>query len=204
MKNWFKKIHGWSLQYANAKWGPWILFFGGVADASFLPLPVTTIFLALILLNTKNTLKFVLSLTAGIVVGATAGYLAGRYAWLDPKMEFTGFAQFFIEKMPGFSVEGYDKIHHLFSKWGSGILLLATTTPLPYGLFSVSSGVFDINIVLFVLSTLVGHSIKYLTLAYLTKRMGPAVNRIVAFSWRPVTVIPAACIVITIVILKVI
>jgi membrane protein YqaA with SNARE-associated domain len=204
MNKLFKRIYSWSLQYADAKWGPWILFLGGVADASFLPLPVTTLFVALILLNTRNTFKFALSLTAGIVVGATAGYLAGRFAWLDTKMEFTGFAQFFIEKMPGFSADGYDKIHHLFSKWGSGILLLATTTPLPYGLFSVSSGVFNINIFIFILSTLIGHGIKYLTLAYLTKRMGPAVNRIIAFSWRPVTVIPVVGIVVTIVILKVI
>jgi membrane protein YqaA with SNARE-associated domain len=204
MNKWFKNIHSWSLQYANAKWGPWILFSGGVADASFFPLPVTTLFLALILLNTKSTLKFSLFLTSGILVGATAGYLAGRFAWFDPKMEFTGFAQFFLDKFPGSSVAGYDKIHHLFSRWGSGILLLATTTPLPYGLFSVSSGVFNINIFIFVLVTLIGHGSKYLLLAYLTKRMGPVVNRIIAFTWRPATVIPVACIVIVMVVLKVV
>jgi membrane protein YqaA with SNARE-associated domain len=204
MNRWFKNIHSWILKSANAKWGPWILFFGGIADASFFPLPVTTLFLALILLNTRNTFKLALFLTSGIVIGATAGYLAGRFAWLDPKLGFTGFAQFFIDKIPGFSVAGYDKIHHLFSRWGSGILLLATTTPLPYGLFSVSSGVFNINIFLFVLATLIGHAIKYLALAYFTKRMGPVVNRILEFTWRPVTVIPVACIVITVVVLKVV
>lgn len=180
------------------------MFLGGVADASFLPLPVTTLFLALSLLNTRSILKFALFLTSGIVVGATAGYLAGRFAWLDPRMEFTGFAQFFIDKIPGFSVAGYDKIHHLFSRWGSGILLLATTTPLPYGLFSVSSGVFNINIFIFVLATLIGHGIKYLALAYLTNRIGPAVNRIISFTTRPVTVIPMICVVITLAVLKII
>jgi membrane protein YqaA with SNARE-associated domain len=204
MNKWFKNIHSWSLQYADAKWGPWILFLGGVADASFLPLPVTTLFLTLSMLNTRSTLKFVLFLTSGIVAGATAGYLAGRFAWLDPKMEFTGFAQLFIDKFPGFSVAGYSKIHMLFARWGSGILLLATTTPLPYGLFAVSSGVFNINIFIFVLATLIGHGTKYLLLAYLTKRMGPAVNRIIAFTWRPVTVIPVACFVIVMIVLKVV
>ena len=204
MNKWFRNIRSWSLQYADAKWGPWILFLGGVADASFLPLPVTTLFLALTLLNTRSTLKFVLFLTSGIVVGATSGYLAGRFAWLDPKMEFTGFAQFFIDKFPGFSVEGYNRIHMLFTKWGSGILLLATTTPLPYGLVSISSGVFNINIFIFVLATLIGHATKYLLLAYLTRRMGPALNRIIAFTWRPVTVIPVACGVIVLVVLKVV
>ena len=204
MNKWFKKIYTRSLECANAKWGPWILFLGGIADASFLPLPVTTLFIALSLLNTRNTLKYVLFLTSGIVAGATAGYLAGRFAWLDPKMEFTGFGQFFIDKIPGFSVAGYQKIHILFSRWGSWILLLATSTPLPYGLFSISSGVFNINILIFILATLTGHVIKYLLLAFLSKRMGPTVNRLIEFSWRPVTVIPVACIVITIVVLKVV
>jgi membrane protein YqaA with SNARE-associated domain len=204
MNKLFKNIHSWSLQYADSKWGPWILLLAGVADASFLPLPVTTLFLALVLLNGKNTFRFAMFLTAGIVLGAVAGYLAGRFAWLDPKKEFTGFAQFFIAKIPGFSVAGYDKIHHLFSRWGSGILLLATTTPLPYGLFSVSSGVFNINIFIFILATLIGHGFKYLALAYLTKRMGPAVDRIIALTLRPVTVIPVVCIVIAVIVLKVV
>jgi len=200
----FKKIHEWSLQYANAKWGPWILLVGGIIDASFLPLPVTTLFLALSLLNIKSTVKYALFLTAGIVGGATIGYLAGRFAWLDPRMEFTGFARFMIDRIPGFSVEGYGKIQSLFSHWGSWILLMATATPLPYGLFSVSSGVFNINIVIFIIATLAGHGIKYLVLAYFTRRMGPAVNRLIEFTWRPVTLIPAACVVITLVVLKVI
>jgi membrane protein YqaA with SNARE-associated domain len=204
MNKLFKKIHEWSLQYANAKWGPWILLVGGLVDASFLPLPVTTLFLALSLLNIKSILKNAMFLTAGIVAGATIGYLAGRFAWLDPGMEFTGFAHLMINHFPGFSIEGYDKIHMLYSKWGSWILLLASSTPLPYGLFSVSSGVFNINIIIFILATLIGHGFKYLLLAYLTKRMGPAVNRIIEFTWKPVALIPAACVVITLVVLKVI
>jgi membrane protein YqaA with SNARE-associated domain len=204
MNKWFKKIFDWSLECANAKWGPWILLMCGVADASLLPLPVTTLFLALCLFNTRNTLKYALFLTAGIVAGATAGYLAGHYAWLDHNMEFTAFARFFTNKIPGFSVAGYDKTHILFSRWGSWILLLATSTPLPYGLFSVSSGVFNINIFIFVFATLIGHLIKYLLLAWLTKKMGPAVNTMIKFTWRPVTVIPLAFVVITIVVLKVV
>ena len=204
MNKWFKQIYDWSMECANAKWGPWILLLCGVADASFLPLPVTTMFLALSLFNTRSTIKYVLFLTTGIVVGATAGYLAGHYAWLDQKMEFTGFARFFINTIPGFSIAGYGKIHILFSQWGSWILLLSASTPIPYGLFSVSSGVFNINIFIFVLATLTGHGIKYLLLAWMTKKMGPAVNKLIEFTWRPVTFIPLACVVITLVVLKVV
>jgi membrane protein YqaA with SNARE-associated domain len=204
MNNWFKKIHDWSIQCTNAKWGPWILLFFGIADASFLPLPVTTLFVALSLINTRRTLTYLIFLTFGITAGATLGYLTGRYAWIDQKSELTSFAQFFVNNLPGFSVEAYEKIHLLYAKWGSWILLVGTTTPLPYGLFSVSSGVFNINIILFVLVTMAGHSVKYLLMALMAKKMGPSVNRMIEFTWRPVTVIPVAIIVIGLVVLKIV
>jgi membrane protein YqaA with SNARE-associated domain len=202
MNKWFSKMHAWSIQCTNAKWGPWILLLFGIADASFLPLPVTTLFIALSLLNSRKTMTYLVFLTFGIVAGASIGYLAGRYAWIDQKSQFTGFAQFFINNLPGFSVEAYQKIHLLFAKWGSWILLISTATPLPYGLLSVSSGVFNLNILIFLLVTLAGHGIKYMLLAVLTRKMGPSVNRLIEFTWRPVTVIPVACIVITLMVLK--
>jgi membrane protein YqaA with SNARE-associated domain len=204
MNKWFSKMHAWSIQCTNAKWGPWILLLFGIADASFLPLPVTTLFIALSLLNSRKTMTYLVFLTLGIVAGATFGYLTGRYAWIDQKSQFTGFAKFFINNFPGFSVEAYQRIHLLFAKWGSWILLIATTTPLPYGLFSVSSGVFNLNIFIFLLVTMAGHGIKYMLLALLTKKMGSSVNRLIEFTWRPVTVIPIACIVVTLVVLKVV
>ncbi len=204
MKKLFSNVNAWGIKSTNSKWGPWILCLLGVADASFFPLPVTTLFVAIILINSQKTFAYIVSLTAGIVLGAALGYLTGRYAWIDQKSHFTGIAQFFINNLPGFSAEAYLKAHLLFTKWSSLILLIATVTPLPYGLFSVSSGVFDINILIFLLMTLAGHGIKYLLLALLTRKMGPSITRLIKFTWRPVTVIPAACIVIAVIILKVV
>jgi membrane protein YqaA with SNARE-associated domain len=204
MNNWLKRIQTWSLECTNAKWGPWILLLLGIADASFLPIPVTTLFVALSLLNSRKTLTYSIFLTLGIVAGATLGYMTGRFAWLDQHAGFTGLAQFFNNNLPGFSIESYQKIHILFTKWGTWILLLATGTPLPYGLFSISSGIFNINIFVFIFVTMAGHGIKYLFLAFLTKKMGASINRLIVFTWRPVTVIPVACLVIAIVVLKVV
>lgn len=204
MKKWFESLHAWGLQVTNAKWGPWILCLFGIADASFLPLPVTTLFLALSLLNSKKRLTYLIFLTLGISAGATIGYLTGRFAWLDQKSDFTGLAHFFINNIPGFSAGAYQKIHMLYSKWGSWILLGATTTPLPYGLFSISSGVFNINIFIFVFITMLSHGLKYFILAFLSGKMGPTVGRFIEFSLRPVAIIPAVCVVVAIIVFKVI
>jgi membrane protein YqaA with SNARE-associated domain len=73
VKNWFKSLYKRSLQLANTKWGIWVLFIGAFADASFLPMPVTTFYMVLAALNTKKTFNY----TFFVILGTLAGALAG-------------------------------------------------------------------------------------------------------------------------------
>jgi membrane protein YqaA with SNARE-associated domain len=203
MRNWFKELRKWSLQWANTKWGPWALFLCAFADASVFGLPTPMLFIALALLNIKKVYKYVLFGMLGTLSGAVAGYIIGHFAWLDTNGEFTGLAQFLINNIPGFSEAGYNKIHILYAKWDFWILFLAAALPVPFKIFSISSGVFDINILIFCFATLISQGIKYFLLALLTIKLGPEVKRLFEFKWKPVVLFITACIVIAIVIIKV-
>jgi membrane protein YqaA with SNARE-associated domain len=203
MNNWFKKFHTWSLQWANTKWGPWSLFICAFADASFLPLPTPMFFLALALLNIKKTYKYALFATLGTLSGAIAGYSIGHFAWINMHGEFTGLAQFLFNNIPGFSEEIYDKIHILYSKWDFWILFIASSLPLPYKIFSISSGVYDINIFIFCIATLISQGIKFFLLALLIIKIGPEVKKLLEFNLKPIAIIATACIAIAIVAVKV-
>ena len=203
MNNWLKKLHIWSLQWANTKWGTWSLFICAFADASFLPLPTPMFFLALALLNITKTYKYALFGTLGTLSGAIAGYSIGHFAWLNMHGEFTGLAQFLFNNIPGFSEEIYNKIHILYSKWDFWILFIASFLPLPYKIFSISSGVFDINIFIFCIATLISQGIKFYLLALLTIKLGPEVKKLFEFNLKPIAIIATACIAIAIVAIKV-
>ena len=177
--------------------GTFALFICAFADASFLPLPVTTFFLILILLNTRMIFKYIFFVVLGTLTGALAGYSAGHFAWLKPDGNFTGVVQFLFNNIPGFSVGVYEKVHILFTKWDFWILCAATTTPLPYGIFSVTSGVFGINIFIFFFTTLVCQTIKFSFLALLTTKLGPEATRMMKLNWKPVAVL-TVCILIAI------
>ena len=90
MKDWISRLHLRISETANTKPGIFILFICAMADASFLPLPVTTLFLFLILLDLRLIHKYVFFVVLGTLSGAIAGYLIGHYAWLKPDGEFTG------------------------------------------------------------------------------------------------------------------
>ena len=202
MKNWLKKLYNWSLQLANTRWGIWVLFLFAFADASIAPLPVTTFFLVLIVLNTKKIFKYLLFVIFGTLAGAVAGYATGHFAWLNPKGEYTALVQFLFNNVPGFSESTYNKIHFLFTKWDFWILCGAATTPIPYGFFSISSGVFNLNIFIFLIATLISQGIKFFILALVAMKLGPDAKRLMEFNWKPVAIIGIVCITILLVVTK--
>ena len=203
MKDWFKRLQVWCLQWANTKWGAWALFICAFADASILGLPTPMLFMALVLLDLRNAYKYALIGTLGTLAGAIAGYSIGHFAWLNINGEFTGVAQFLFNNIPGFSEEGYNKIQILFAKWDFWILFMAAALPLPFKIFSISSGVFDINLIIFCVATLISQGIKFFLLALLTLKLGPEVKKLFQFNWKPVAIIATASIAIAIIAIKV-
>lgn len=198
MMNLFRMLHTWLTDLADTKWGKFALFICAFADASFLPTPVTTFFMILILLNRKLYIKYIFIVVLGTLSGALAGYSAGHFFWIKPDGEFTGIVQFLFNNIPGFSLPVYEKVQTMYTKWDFWILSGATVTPLPYGMFSVTSGAFNINIFIFFLTTLISQSIKYLFLAFFTVIISPKIKKIKELDWRPVAVIIPLCIIIII------
>lgn len=194
MRTWIKALHIWSLHWAKTKWGAWALFFCAFADASFMPMPTPMFFLTLTLLNITRAYKYALFGTSGLFFGSIAGYLAGHFAWLDAEGNFSAFAQFLFNNIPGFSATTYNNIHLLYEKWDVGILLFASFMPLPYNIFSISSGVFDVNLFMFSISTIVGQGIRFYLMAFLIVKLGPEVKKLFEYKLKPVTIMVIVCI----------
>ena len=199
MKNWIEALHVWSLQWAKTKWGAWALFFCAFADASFLPLPTPMFFLTLTLLNISNAYKYALYGTLGILFGAIAGYSVGHFAWINANGDFTGLAQFMFTNIPGFSEAVYNNIQFQFEKWDFGILFLASFMPLPYNIFSISAGVFDVDEFMFCLATLIGQGLRFYLMAFLIIKIGPKVKRLFEKKLKPIVIIATICIAIVII-----
>ena len=202
MKKRFKVFHAWSLEWAKTKWGALALFICAFADASFLPLPTPMLVITMTLLSIPNAYKYALYATLGLVCGAIAGYTIGYFAWLTPDGDFTRLAQFMFDHVPGFTETVYNTIRFQFAKWDFGILFVASFLPLPYNLFSISAGVFDVNPFMFCFATLFSQGLRFYLLALLIKKLGPRVKRLLDSKLKPVLIIATVCIAIVIVIVK--
>jgi membrane protein YqaA with SNARE-associated domain len=196
MKDWYKKFNINELSQANIKWISWVLFVIAFIDASFFPLPVSTTFLLLLLVDRSKSLRYIVFVTLGTLAGALAGYFIGYYLLSNAYGESSGILQFLFRHLPGFSENAYNNMHSLYSKWGFWILFSASFTPIPYGLFSLTSGAFAINFFIFSVATILSQALKYFLLGRLTLKFGSVAKNLFKFNLKPGIIIVSVCFVI--------
>jgi membrane protein YqaA with SNARE-associated domain len=200
---WFSKLYQRCLSWSDSKYGEWALFTCAFLDACCLPLPTPTFFVALMLLNTAKAYKFALYGTIGTLTGSFLGYAIGHFAWFDASGHYTIFAQFMLDNIPGFSASFYDKIKLLYDKWDFWILFVASFVPVPYKIFSISSGVFNINILIFGIATFLSQGIKFYLLALITTKIGHRVKKLLEFNFKPIAIGFALCVIAVFLFLKI-
>jgi membrane protein YqaA with SNARE-associated domain len=185
MKDFYRKLNIQELIQANTRFAILVLFFMAFADAAFLPLPVTTFFMFLVMMSNTRAIHYTLSIALGTIAGALAGYSIGHFALLNAHGDTSGFLQFLFNHIPGFSGNGFARIQTLYS-----------FTPIPYGVFSITSGLFGINPSIFLIATIISQALKFGLLAFLSVKLGPRINQMIKFRLHPAVLIVSVCIVI--------
>lgn len=196
MRDWYKRLNINALSESNIKLSAWILFILAFIDASFFPLPVSTTFLLLVLIDSKRSFRYIIFTTLGTFTGAIAGYMVGYLVLVNANSGSSVFLQFLFNHIPGFTEGSYHRMQLLYSGWGFWILFGASFTPIPYGLFSLAAGAFEINVFVFSIATIVSQFLKFFLLAYLAIKVGPEVKMIfkLKFNLKPIIVIASVCI----------
>jgi membrane protein YqaA with SNARE-associated domain len=174
--NWLKQMYNWVLKWAETPYGPAALFILAFAESVFFPIPADVLLIALALGNSGKAFRFALNCTIGSVSGAFAGYALGHFAWITAGGEFTGFANFFFNNVPGFSISLFNSIKAMFVEWDFWVIFTAGFTPIPYKVFTVTSGVFDINIIMFFIASLISRGARFFLVAFLIWKFGPTIK----------------------------
>ena len=174
--NWIKRLYIWILHWADTKWGVPALFLLAFAESSFFPIPPDVLLIALCLGATKKSFRFSTICTIGSVLGAMCGYLLGYFLWQTPGGEFTSIANFFFRPIPGFTVEEFAHIRSLYEQYDFWIIFTAGFTPIPYKLFTITSGVFNIDFVMFVIASIVSRGLRFFLIGGLIWKFGAPIK----------------------------
>jgi membrane protein YqaA with SNARE-associated domain len=172
-----RRLYDWVLGWAASKWGVFALFILAFAESSFFPVPPDVLLIALCLGAPARSFRFAAVCTLGSVLGAMAGYALGYFLWQTAGGDYTPLAEWFFDHV--FSPEGFEKVRLSFEKWNFWVIFTAGFTPIPYKLFTIAAGVFDINFWGFVGASIVSRGLRFFLVAGLIWRFGAPVKKFI-------------------------
>ena len=180
-----RNIYDWILHWAETPYGPIALFILAFTESSFFPIPPDALLIALALGVRKKSFYFAGLCTIASVLGAILGYAIGYFVWWEGTNEFSAIAMFFFNNVPGFTEELFSQVKQLYDDWNFWIIFTAGFTPIPYKVFTVTGGAFDVNLLLFIIASVIGRAGRFFLVAYLIWRFGEQIKGFIDkyFNW---------------------
>ena len=136
-------------------------------ESFFFPVPPDLMIIPMVVAKREDYFKIFLIATVFSVLGGLFGYFLGVF-FLDLSMvviEFYGYEEKVFEVQDNMSSkEG-------FFLW-LGIMFLAGFTPLPFKVFTITSGIINFNIFIFFFICLFTRGLRFFLVAYLTSLFG--------------------------------
>ena len=166
------KLYQKSLQLAAHKSSKFFLAIISFMESSFFPIPPDVMIVPMVIAKKNDYLKIFFIATFFSTFGGVLGYFIGSY-FLDVGMSVVGFY-------------GYeDKVLNLKDNLAKGTglyiwlatLFLAGFTPLPFKVFTITSGMIGFNIFIFFFICLISRGLRFFIVSYLSFKFGDTFNK---------------------------
>ena len=167
-----KDLYKKSLKLAAHKSSKFFLAIVAFAESSFFPIPPDIMIVPMVIAKKNDYLKIFLIATFSSAVGGLLGYFIG-FVFLDLAMnviEFYGYEEKVINLKNNLS-SGNNFIYFL------GTLFLAGFTPLPFKVFTITSGMIGFNIFIFFTVCLVSRGLRFFVVSYLSFKFGDTFSK---------------------------
>lgn len=175
-----RRLYDWVLGFADKPFGAWVLFVLAFAESSFFPVPPDVLLMALSVGKPRRSFWFAGICTLGSVAGAALGYLLGMQFYElvgRPIIEFYG------------ASERYDTVKQLYENWDALAVGIAGFTPIPYKVFTIAAGAFQINFGVFMLASIASRGARFFIIAALIRWFGPTIKEFIDRYFNLLTVV---------------
>lgn len=145
----------------------WALAAVSFIESSFFPIPPDVLIIAMTLAARARAWRIAVVATAASVAGGLFGYFIGAVLFQEigrPILDFYGYA------------EQYGQFKGLFDEWGWWIVIFAGVTPFPYKVITIASGVADLNLVVFMVASVLSRGFRFFVVAALLWKFGPPIR----------------------------
>lgn len=153
------------------------------AESSFFPIPPDVVLIPMSFVNKDMAIIYSLVTTLSSVIGGVFGYYIGKRLGKP-----------ILKKL--FKEEKIDKVGYYFSKYGGWSIVIAGFTPIPYKIFTIAAGVFNINLFTFIFASFIGRGMRFLLEGLMIFYLGDSAKYIISNYFEYITIGVASVIII--------
>lgn len=153
----------WVVAWAESPYGPAALFAIAFAESSFFPVPPDVLLIPLSIANPQAALVFALVCTVGSVLGGIVGHQIGKRGGRPIALKLFGEEKILL-------------VQRLYQRYDVWAILIAAFTPIPYKVFSISAGVFELNFARFVVASAIGRGGRFFLVGGLIFAFGETIQ----------------------------
>ncbi len=140
------------------------------AESSVFPVPPDILLIPMVLADRRRAWELAAVCTAASVAGALAGYAIGHFLFSSvgqPVLAFYGLESEF------------GRFRDAYNAWGAWIVAGAGLTPFPYKVVTIASGVTGLDLMTFVVASLISRGLRFFLVAGLMWYAGPPIRAFV-------------------------
>jgi len=162
-----RKTYDWILHWSTTKYALPALAILSFAESSFFPIPPDVLLIAMTVAVPMKAFRYAAVCSVASVLGGMFGYFLG---WQFMDLVGTPIVEFYHFQ------EQFAKIGSWYEEYNAWAVGAAGFTPLPYKVFTLAAGAFEINFPVFVLASLASRSARFFIVAGLIYKFGAPIK----------------------------
>src|SRR5688572_11832887 len=165
-----RKLYDWTLAKAAHPHAEWWLALFSFVEASFFPIPPHPLLGLMCLAEPRKAIRFAVIATVSSVAGGLLGYAIGWGLYDTVGTELLAL----LGMTDSFPVAAC-----YLREYGAEIIMIKGATPIPFKLLTITAGFIGMNLVSFVLASVVSRSISFMIVGVLFRLFGAPIKRFI-------------------------
>lgn len=162
-RNLIRRLYTWTMKWGDSPQAETALFGISFSESSFFPIPPDPLLIAMVTANARKWLRLAMLTTVASVLGAVLGYYIG-YALFESIGQAI-VATYSLEAEFAAVGERYDQNAFI-------AILAAGFTPIPFKVFTLAGGLFQINVLTLITASLLSRGARFTIVAWLARILG--------------------------------
>jgi membrane protein YqaA with SNARE-associated domain len=162
-----RRLYDWTLELSAHRHALWALAVVSFIESSIFPIPPDVLLIPMVLACREKAWRIALVCTVASVLGGLAGYAIGYYLFETvgrTLLEFYGYGGKFAA------------FKDTYNEWGAWAVFIAGSTPFPYKVITIVSGVTALSLPIFIICSVLARGLRFFLVAGLLWYFGEPIR----------------------------